>query len=79
MATRESAPITRTAGGGGDDPFVHVSNLFAHFELGFISFQAFLKVQLLPQLHSLMLKASLALMTQTKQPGFWLKGGERPD
>lgn len=79
MATREPAAITRAASRGGDAPFVHVSNLFAHFELGFISFQAFLKVQLLPQLHSLMLKASLVLMTQTKRPAFWLKGGERPD
>lgn len=82
MPNSESEAISRAARGGGDAPFVPGSNLFVHFELGFISFQALLKVQLLLQLHSLlMLRASLpqVLMTQRKHPGSWLKGGERPD
>lgn len=64
-----------------DAQFVHASNLFVHFKLGFVSFQALLKFQLLLQLHAL-LKSRLSLpqvlRAQKKRPGSWLKGGERP-
>lgn len=59
-----------------------IKTLFTHFKLGFVSFQALLKFQLLLQLHTL-LKSWISLprvpQTQKKRPGSWLKGGGRPD
>lgn len=66
----------------GDAQFVHASNLTVHFKLGFVSFQALLKFQLLLQLHALLrsfLSLPQVLQAQKKHPGSWLKGGERPD
>lgn len=59
-----------------------LSNLFVHFKLGVVSFQALLKFPFLLQLHSLLKsRASLpqVLQAQKKLPGSWLKGGEKPD
>lgn len=65
-----------------DAQFVHASNLSVHFKLGFVSFQALLKFQLLLQLHALLkswISLPQVLQAQKKHPGSWLKGGERPD
>lgn len=64
-----------------DAQFVHASNLFVCFKLGFVSFQALLRFQLLLQLHTLLKSRSSflqVLQTQKKHPGCWLKRGERP-
>lgn len=57
---------------------VQASNLFEHFELGFISSQALWKFPL-PSLLKFWASLPQGLTTQRKHPGFWLKGGERPD